>query len=181
MEFSVIEVNLYEIGFSPATELFALLFNERVECLWRCLKATKTWFDTFLTIKPAQYVGISLFNYAGLMRCFIAICMLSSFDHPDWDHRLVGGTLDVILLLEETERNFRQVKEAAGFDIGCTENIDPFNLIASKFGTYKMMWKSMKHPTVHSSGASLGDELGNDFPMPFMDDDWLNQTFGPVY
>jgi len=180
MELYIIEVSLYEIGLSQGPELHLSPSTERLETLWRCLRAAKSWFDTFLSIQPAQYIGLSVMSYAGIARCFFIIYFLSIYEHPDWDLELVRKDLDVSKILEATANNFNKVKEAAGLQVDGHEAIDSFSIIASKFEAYKAFWDSNSTPQIPSSGVSLGEEKANDISMPLFDEDWLNQIFGQV-
>ena len=123
----------------------------------------------FLSILPAQYVGLSALTFAAMTRCFIGLWRLLTCEHPEWDRGLVRESLDVTSILEEIEKNFAQVKEAADLDRGGSQDFDFFSIMASRLRSIKGSWDAM---TGTSKTASFGipplDELG-DFPTEFID------------
>ncbi|KAK9350915.1 hypothetical protein V1523DRAFT_435885 [Lipomyces doorenjongii] len=141
------EFSIHEIGFSQAPDIFTGQYNQRFECLCACLQATKSWVDSASSIR---------------------LYRLSTCEHPEWDRGLVRETLDVSLILEEAEKKFAQVKEAAGLDLGGSENLDFFSIMASKLRSIKMSWDAMSISTTASFSTAALDELG-DFPMEFLD------------
>ena len=112
-----------------------------------------------------------------MIRSFIGIYRLSTFEHPEWDRGLVRENLDVSSFLEEAEKNFTQVKEAAGLDVGGSEDNDSFNIMASKIRIIKMSWDATTVSTMAPLGIAPSDEMG-DFSMEFLDDDWLRDLLG---
>lgn len=178
MELYNTELSIHEIGLSQAPDIFSGQDNRRLECLCTCLNAAKSWFDVFLSIPPAQYVGFSVSIYQNLFHCFMALYRLSTFDLPEWDRGLVRETLDASLLLETAERNLAQVKEVTGLDLDGSEDLDIFSILASKTRVIKMWWEATNVSTMSSLGIASGDEMGN-FPVDFLDDDWLRDVLGP--
>ena len=172
------ELSIYEIGLSQALDLFSGQYNRRLECLCACLNATKAWVNIFLSILPAQYVGFPSSTYLDLIRCILGIYRLSTFEHPEWDRRLVQESVNVSLVLEKAEQNFLQVKEAAGLDICGSEDTDTFTLMASRTGIFKTWWDASAASTMGSPAIASGAETG-DFPMEFLDGDWLRDILGP--
>jgi hypothetical protein len=175
MELYNTELSIHEIGLSQAPDIFSGQYNRQLECLCACLNATKSWVDVFLSILPAQYVGFSASIYLNLIHCFVGIYRLSTFEHPEWDRGLVRENLDVSLFLEKAEGNFSQVKEAAGLDLDGSEDIDTFNIMASKTRVIKMWWEATNPSTMGSLGIASGDEMG-EFPMECLDDNWLRDV-----
>ncbi|KAI4098968.1 MAG: hypothetical protein L6R37_006216 [Teloschistes peruensis] len=130
LEIYIAELSVHEIGFSQAQDELTGAFNLRFECLSGCLQAIKCWIDVFLTIPPTEYVGFSASIYAMMARCLVDLWRLSTCDYPEWDHDLVRETLDVSSVLEQTQKNFSQVKDAAGFDRGGTSGIGKASVLA---------------------------------------------------
>ncbi|KAK9257993.1 hypothetical protein V1519DRAFT_455882, partial [Lipomyces tetrasporus] len=178
MELYNTELNIHEIGLLQAPNSLRGQHNWLLECLFAYLNATKSWIDIFLSILPAQYVGFSAAIYTNMAHCFIGIYRLSTFEHPEWDRGLVRENLDVSLFLEQVEKNFAQVKEAAGLDLGGSEDIDSFNNFASRIKIIKMWWNARTVSTMAPHDTASGDVMG-DFPMEFLDDDWLRDLLGP--
>ena len=107
-----------------------------------------------------------------MMHCFLGMYRLSTFEHPEWDRGFVQETLNISSLLGEVEKNFRQVKEAAGLDLGSPDSVNYFSSMASKVRSTKMAWDPTAASTMASLSAAPGDEQG-DFPMELLDDEWL--------
>jgi hypothetical protein len=110
MEIYDTEMRIHEIALSQAPDIFSGQENRRLECLYACLNAAKSWVDVFLSIPPVQYVGFSASTYVNLIHCFVSIYRLLTFEHPEWDVGVVRQNLDVSSFAEQTERNFSQVK-----------------------------------------------------------------------
>ena len=176
MELYNTELTIYEVGLSQAPDIFSGQYNRRFECLHACLNAAKRWIDTFLQILPAQYVGFSMLTYVSLIRCFMGFYRLSIFEHPEWDRKLVQETMDIFVFLDETEKKFTLVKEAAGLDANGSTDADCFTILASRIRLLKM-WDTMP---ATSSMAHLNTALGEEMAdFSTLDDDWLNYLFSP--
>lgn len=166
LEIYIAELSVHEIGFSQAQDELTGAFNLRFECLSGCLQAIKCWIDVFLTIPPTEYVGFSASIYAMMARCLVDLWRLSTCDYPEWDHDLVRETLDVSSVLEQTQKNFSQVKDAAGFDRGGTQDCDFFGIMAAKLSLMKVSWDAMSVFTDLSTPPP--DDLG-EFPLEFLE------------
>ncbi|KAL8735780.1 MAG: hypothetical protein Q9166_000644 [cf. Caloplaca sp. 2 TL-2023] len=166
LEIHITDLGMHEIGFSQAQDLFTEQSNQRFECLFASLQAIKSWIDVFLSIPPAQYVGFSACIYAMMARCLIDLWRLSTCEHPEWDHGLVRESLDVSSVFEQTERNFSQVKEAAGLDRWGSQDGDFFGIMASMLKSMKVSWDALN--TSAEFATPMLDELG-DFPMELLD------------
>jgi len=79
--------------------------------------------------------------------------------------------------LKNTEHNFTLVKEAAALDPDGSVNNDVFSIVASKVHVIRMWWESVNAATVASLGIVTGDGMG-DFPIEYLDDNWLKDVFG---
>ncbi|MCJ1378824.1 hypothetical protein MMC17_001923 [Xylographa soralifera] len=162
------ELCIHEIGFSHAPDLFTGQSNQRFECLFACLQALKSWINVFLSIPPAQYVGFSASIYAQLTRGLIDVWRLSTCEYPEWDRGLVRENLDVSMILGQIEKNFAQVKEAAGLDVGCLQGSDFFSIMASKTRSIRVSWDAITAPSTDLFDISSLDELGG-FSTEFLD------------
>ncbi|KAL8645850.1 MAG: hypothetical protein Q9210_006480 [Variospora velana] len=166
LQVHITDLAIHEIGFSQGQDLFTGQSNHRFECLCACLQAIKDWVDVFLSIPPAQYVGFSACIYAMMGRCLIDLWRLSTCEHPEWDHGLVRESLDVWSVFEQTERNFSRVKEAAGLDLGGSQDCDFFTIMASRLRSMKVSWNAVNAST--ELATPVLDELG-DFSMELFD------------
>jgi hypothetical protein len=178
MEISVTEMLIHECGLSQVPNIFTGQYNLRLDCLYACVSATKAWAEIFLSIHPAQYVTFSASMYSNMARCFIVICRLMAFEHPEWDRKFVQDTLNVWSFLEQAEENFMQVAEAAGLDVGNSGGLDFFKAMAFKFRSMKMSCSAVFG--FLSSAQSLPPMEGTDeFSMESLDDDWFRELLGP--
>jgi len=178
MELYTTELSIYEIGLSQALDVFSGQKNRRIECLCICLNAVKSWIEVFLSIPVAQYVGFSALVYSNIMHCFVDIYRLSTFEHAEWDRELFREQLHVSSFLEQCEKNFAGVKEAAGLDIGGSEDMDSFSIMTSRVRVVKMSWDAANASMTNSVGMPSNDE-SYDFPMDFSDEDWMRDLLGP--
>lgn len=167
------ELTIYEVGLSQSHDNFNKQENRRIECLWACFNAVKSLFDVFLDISPAGYVGFSSMIYSNILQGLLVMQRLSTFEHAEWDRALVREHLNVSAILEESEKRFALVKEAAGLDDGGATNVDSFTDMASRVRFVKMLWYPTNAPTMAASDEiPSGDQL-YDFQMEFSDPDWL--------
>jgi hypothetical protein len=179
MELYTTERSIYEVGLSQVPYIFRGQENRRIESLWACANATKSWIGVFLSITPAQYVGFSALTYSNMTHCFLSVYRLSTFEHPDWDRAFCIEHIDVSSFLKEGERNFAQVKEAAGLDVD-SEDVDSFSMMASRIQAIQKLW----HATNASRATSTTEPFTGgrheiyDFPMEFSDGDWLKDLLG---
>jgi len=114
-----------------------------------------------------------------MSRAFISTYRLSTFDHPEWDHEHAKETLGVSTMLEQVASNLAQVKNAAGLDPNNSSAIDSYSLSASRFRQYKTTWDTMAASATAPYVNMANNEMRNDPNLPFLDDNWLDQIFGP--
>jgi len=177
MELYMIELGIYDVGFSQAPDRFSGGSNQRLECLCACLHATKSWVEIFLRIPPVQYVGLSVSFYKNSGRCFMAMYRLLTFDHTDWDRELARETLDSSSFLDQVEKNFSLVKDAAGPDLEGSDHVDPFSFKSSHIRTARISLEAAIGLYKSTSTAQSGETSG--FPMEKFDNEWLRDLFDP--
>lgn len=179
MECYMTELSIHEVGLSPAPDTFASQSNHRLECLCTCLHAIKSWADIFLGTSPAHYVGLSILTYTGLPRCLVGIHRLLTFEHPEWDKGLVREQgLNPFAFLEDLEKYFMCVREAAHLDPGASGEPDVYSLLSFKLRAMRAAWEGVVGPDISSHDVAPTMEIC-DFEMPLLDDEWLNYMFGP--
>jgi hypothetical protein len=178
MEVHIAELKIYEIGLTQAPETFHGQYNRRLECLWSCLNATKSWVDLFLCIPPAQYFGFSLLMYANLGITFVNLYQLLTFEHAEWDRTLAREQLNLPLILEQGEKNFVEAKEAAGLKNGGSEDMDAFTLMASRMRFARTSTAPSVAPAMSSQTAAPCEGMG-DFQMDIFDEEWLRDFMMP--
>jgi hypothetical protein len=177
IEYHAAELIAYQVGLCQGSDIFCNQTNQRIECLWGCVNAIKSWFSLFLSIELAQYIGFSTFMYTKMSTFFMGLYRLATLQHPEWDLTLVRDHLDVPSFLSEAERNFRLAKDAVGFDLGGSEDMDHFTRMANKMAKIQTIWE-VKTGLVTVSHEMLPNDEVYDFPMEFAEDDWLRDLIG---
>jgi len=118
------ELTIYEIALSRTPLLLTTSpAFPRLDSLYACLHATKSWFDLFLSIPAGAYIGFSTAILMQMAHCVIMPYRLSTFDDAEWDHTLVRETLDFSSVLDALVQRMVQVRGAASLlDDGGEEN-----------------------------------------------------------
>ena len=96
----------------------------------------------------------------------------------EWDRRIILESLNISSFVDQTERNFTQVTEAAGLDIGGSEGADFFTVMASKLRLLKTSCDATAGFIAASYNTPLSDGMA-DFSQEILDDDWLRDLLGP--
>jgi hypothetical protein len=177
MELYSTELSIYEVGLSPAPNIFSGQLNRRIECLWTCVSAIQSWVSVFFNMPPAQLIGLSAPIYTSMVRVVVGMQRLAIFEHSEWDRMLFREQIDILGFLERGANLLSQVKEAAGLDIGGSEDSDTFTNLANKVRSLKGLWVARISSTMNSMGVAGNYEL-YDFPMEFSDEDWLRDLLG---
>ncbi|KAL4964280.1 Zn(II)2Cys6 transcription factor domain-containing protein [Aspergillus stella-maris] len=169
MELLYTDATIHQIGFNAADAPFSIQSTHRFTCIYSCLQAVKSWVETFLSLPPGSYIGLSTLNHNEMMRCLMNICRLAICDHPEWDGTLLHENINVSVALEETSKRFAQARGAAGMESG-DMSVDMHALISQRTLGMKSFWDSLTMPTPESTEEmglgtagwmSFVDELGN--------------------
>ncbi|KAL4953936.1 hypothetical protein BDW69DRAFT_164202 [Aspergillus filifer] len=170
MEILYTDATIHQLGFNAADVPFSIQSNRRFTCIYACLQAVKSWVETFLSLPPEYYIGLSTLNHNEMMRCLMNICRLAICDHPEWDGTLLHENINVSMALEETSKRFAQAREAAGMESGDV-SVDMQALIAQRTLNMKNFWDSLTMPTPESTqDAEMGLGTGTVGGMSFMDE-----------
>lgn len=177
------ELSIHEIALSKASMVSNGLEFQRLESLYACLHATKSWFDLFLTFSPAVYINLPYAIFAQMAHCLIVLYRLSIFEHPGWDLRIVRDTLSFTLVIDKVITIMAQVKPAASLDPdSLAERIDTFSQNSRRLNAIKASWESrtaMDSTAPDAATATAMDENQGDISMDFLDDAWLKDVLGP--
>ncbi|KAL2845503.1 hypothetical protein BJY01DRAFT_214168 [Aspergillus pseudoustus] len=111
---------------------------QQLEHLYGCLEATKSWFELFLTIPPAEYIGFSFSIFAQMVHNLVMLYQLSTFEDPSWDITTVRQTTDVLSTLGTVIQNMSQVAILAGLD--GEPDSDVFSRVAKMYRSIQMGW-----------------------------------------
>ena len=147
---------------------------ERLECLWRCLHAVKSWLDVFYTVSPAAYVGFPFFYWFQLVRCVVILKHLSTFEDPAWHCQAVHNTVDMLRLLEW----MAEKAELASKEAGEQSDGDLFQQV-SKMLRLSQAWVNAKRKAAAQAAEGPSSNHSDGPTLATADDDMAdsNQTF----
>jgi hypothetical protein len=173
------EISLYEIALArsaapPSTDGPDF---KRLDFLYACLRATNSWFDIFLAIPPAHYIGFSISILTQMAHCIIVLYRLSTFSHPDWDLGLVRQTLDLSTVLEQLIQKFAQIRVAAGIHDDSRDENNIYCSTRRRFEAIKSWWDGRGVPVAEprrAGGVAGGDLIVGGEWMEAWDDSWLD-------
>jgi len=96
MIFHTAEASIYEVGLSKSQLSTTTIGpqSQRLEWLYACLQATKSFFDIYFSIPVLDYFSFCIASWSQLTSSLITLQLLSIFNHPDWNLELVRQTLD---------------------------------------------------------------------------------------
>ena len=94
----------------------------------------------------------------------------------DWDQGIAREMLDYSLMLGEMIKRMKQVKEAAGLDVGIVEDLDVYSLSARRFQTIKDWWDAKI--AMEETPLPAGNGAGDDFSTDYLDNAWLKDIMG---
>jgi hypothetical protein len=178
MELHSTELGVHELGLSQSPDAFLGQQGLRVDCLWACVQAVKSWMNIFLSLLPIDYIGFSPLTYFGMAHCFTCMYRLSVFEHAEWDRGLVRTQFDIVSFSEIVEQNFSKVKIPAGLDSDGSDDLDTFTIMASKISRVRSAWDPNKVASTAAEGT-LGHDNSFDFSLELSDEDWLKDLIGP--
>jgi hypothetical protein len=145
---------------------------QHLECLHSCLESIKSWFDIFLEIQSADYVGLSFSIISQLIHCLIALYKLSTLDDPAWDKDAVRKRIDVLSILDQFIYNITSLD---GSESSASETI--FSKVANKFSSIRFVWGRTLEPEMLDNSmlatGSDAEKFSFDFPLEYIDTSWL--------
>ena len=189
----VIEMSIYEAGLCiPPLGADPIPKAKRLELLCAGLKATKSYFDVFLSIPPACYVMMSLATWAALSYAFAFSSTLSTFEHEGWNLATVRETINYNFVLDQLIENLEHLVTLAGF-----EKLEVFSCAAKFMKCVKAYVETKIAASLQLAAGKESDqvlEIGavaagaddmTDF-FQFLDDAWMTDNmesafqFGPI-
>jgi hypothetical protein len=172
---------------------------QRVDDLWSCFTATKSWVETFFSRESfpiSSFPQISMTLYTQLAHCLIVLCRLSTFESPNvpWDCKRVRRELDLGYLLKLWCDSWDAVPEAAGLILDSDEvSVSPWLYTKEKLQPI-VKWWAMKLAAEAEKEAGTGSSMeskhtgdaqlqadGLDFTpvaTDFWDEMWMTDIFG---
>lgn len=124
------ELSIHEVALSSKAPDFDLgLDFFRIECLYACLQATKSWFEVYLTIPPGQYPRHPVTILTQLGHNMVALHRLATFVYIGWDLAMVRQTVDLSMICTQVVQKMSEVRAAAGL-ISTGDDTDPYTEIS---------------------------------------------------
>lgn len=160
---------------------------DRLESLWAALQAVKNWFNLFLSIPPARYVGVPMGVCAQFAHFLVALSRLSTFEHPHWDLKLVKETCSLSIILDRVIDKFARVQADANLGYNSQEDSDFFSSNVRRITAIKQWWdaKLAAEQSATTEPLATTDEPSNVStatdpmlagpPIDFSDDMWLKE------
>jgi len=96
---------------------------QRIESLWTCFTAVKSWFNIFLSLESfplSCYPHFSMTVLTQIAHSLVALFRLSTFESPDtpWDCQRVRQELDFGEVIQLVVDRCEQVPSAVGIEMG---------------------------------------------------------------
>lgn len=177
---------------------------ERIDSLWACLSATKSWFTLFfrLDIIPLfQYPQLAMPVFNQLAHCLIVLFRLSTFESPHWERKRVRQELNLGETVKLMASRWEEVASAASLKetgahaiLGAAHDPDqgPWAYTRKKLLVVGHFWEMKLASMVQSeegrSSTTNSDECAlNGFDeqqmnqLDFSNMDWLNDIWMSDY
>jgi len=175
------ELAIHEFALLSNTSLFYITPDfQRLESLYACLHASRSWFDLFLTISPALYPGIPFSLYTQMSHNVVASYRLATFEGPDWDLTAARQTINPSIVLDQIIQNMSQVRDLAGLNSGDGDISDPFTEVAKRLSSIKGWWDAKFGPPLGAEVPVFDEVAAMNQSMAFWDEGWLSEALpGP--
>lgn len=182
------ELTVHEVGISGIAVIYSSPNFQKLESLHACLISIKKWFEVFLSISPALYIGFAQKTYMQLAHCTITMHRLTVLEDLEWDKALVRQTLNFLPILDHLVEKFAVVKLAAKLDDDSAEDNDIYSALSRRIASFRDLFN--KRTRVETANASpvvngtdepmLGAAAYQNPNLSFQDDAWLNDllSFG---
>jgi hypothetical protein len=184
MNYYTAEICLYQVGFklsSTAGVVRQNLESLRItDILYACFQATRSWFESYLSIPSADYCTLSIIHFGQLFHAIGALYKLSVFDVPEWDIAKVRETLDLSSLLDQISI---RLEAAENLCVGsAVMQNSPWAFCISKLRHCKAWWNMTvaSEMDISADGGNWPEGNGELLPMMNFDslDEYLWQAMG---
>lgn len=176
MQIYTAELSIHEIALSSALPTTSAPNFGRSEAFFACLRATKNWYDVFLAMPPIMWTGFAMPIFCQLAHCSITLYRLSTLEAVDWDKSIARQTLDYSVMMGDAIKRMKQVKEAAGLDVGILEDLDVYSLSARRFQAIKDWWDAKV--AMEEIPPTIAEEAKDNSSIEFLDNAWLRDIMG---
>ncbi|UZP41490.1 hypothetical protein NXS19_009306 [Fusarium pseudograminearum] len=170
--------------------------NQRIESMYACLRAIRTWYDVFFSIPAEEVAGVPFAVYIQLSQVQIALYRLTTSEDPAWDKEVVRHTADLLVLLDQVIEFFTRIDSVYRMKTSAGEET-VFLMGAKIMRNIRNSWEPIlsRHlSSVPLSTANQGtvqsmpaqnpqDQQSIDMAavnmMDFGDITWMSDVFGP--
>ena len=183
-----------ETTLSPTFLHTTHLTFQQQQCLKAGFESIKSWFDVFLTLSPATYIGFPFSILSQLFRCvcyLTRLYQLTALGDLSWDEDCVRKTADTPLILDRVIVNLEQVAGLAGLVNSNNSERDAFSRTAQMFRSLRPGWEAKvgpDNPSITSIPHHINETLtflentnetfpSNALAAEFSDSDWLADLF----
>ena len=172
------ELSVNEIALSQVPTVTNFSDLKQLKRLYACVESIRSWFEVFLAIPPADYIGFPFSIFSQLVHCLTTLYRLSTLNDSNWDKGSVRETTDLLPILDQVINNMEQVAAVAGLDNSDIAEGDVFSRTARKFRSIRLEWEAKLGPddltvstipTPQSAEATLTEASSADFS----DNDWM--------
>lgn len=181
------EISLYKIGLSKSS--FLSVFDsrdfDRIEYLYSCLQAVKSFFDAFLGMPIGKLHCLAMPIAGHLISSFGVLQLLTTFNHPDWNLEWAQATISFTDTLGRLAENYSKVKMTLGLDPHTPDGEDIFShtgrrmlFVKSFFEGEDADGQSQREQHVPNVAATPNVPTG-DGNVDFMDDVWMHDLLEP--
>ncbi|KAE9374192.1 hypothetical protein N431DRAFT_437675 [Stipitochalara longipes BDJ] len=180
MNYYAAEIGLYEVGFKLVSTTGVVYHDGESlrlsDILYACFQATRSWFDSYLSIPIADSFTLSLIAFGQLFHSIGALYKLSVFDIPEWDIAVVRETLNLSNLLGQLALRLEEAGDLYSEEVKPQNNAWKF--CAAKLRNCKIWWdKTVAQETEAPAGVEVWPEGFNEELLPFMNFESLDDYF----
>jgi uncharacterized membrane protein len=83
----------------------------RINSMYSCAKAAKSFYDSFFAISPLEVAGLPFAAYVEMSHMQAALYRLTTVEDQAWDKEILRNTVDLLYLLDKTIELFYRVDE----------------------------------------------------------------------
>ncbi|KAL7625010.1 hypothetical protein AAE478_004224 [Parahypoxylon ruwenzoriense] len=127
-----------------------VLSLERLELLWRSVRAIKSWIDIYISMTPSDCAGFSFIHMAQMARCLVNLYRLSTYANLAWDCQAVRNTVDLLLALERIAEKLESISK----EVGEKSNDDLFMQLSGMLRKFRAVASAKMTPNPAETGGA---------------------------
>lgn len=152
---------------------------QRLESLYTCLNAIRSWFDIFFSIPAAEYIAFPLTIWSQFTRALLTAYLLTSLEDPGWNKDQVRNTVDLIQVAEQLSFNAGQAAALSSMNTSDTDE-DFYTMLAKKLKMLAEGWTARLGFTSTGTSAGLNKQAADESAIDFLSvelfEGWLNES-----